>query len=143
MTASAEATVSQGAEVSYTITELAREFNVTTRTIRFYEDQGLLSPARRGQTRVYAPRDRTRLKLILRGTRLGFSLSEVADIISLYDTEPGEVAQLDFFLDKIRQRRAALDQQREDIVVTLAELEIVETRCHERMAELKAVKKKD
>ena len=138
MTARAETIVSDGAERSFTITELAREFDVTTRTIRFYEDQGLLAPARRGQTRIYAPRDRTRLKLILRGKRLGFSLSEVADIIALYDTEPGEVAQLDFFLDKIRERRAALDRQREDIVVMLAELEIVETRCHERMAELRA-----
>ena len=121
---------------TFSITDLAQEFDVTTRTIRFYEDQGLLSPSRRGQTRVYSQRDRTRLKLILRGKRLGFSLGEVAGIIDLYDSEPGEVAQLHHFLDKIRERRALLEQQREDIEVTLSELEAVEARCHERLGEL-------
>lgn len=121
---------------SYGITDLAQEFDVTTRTIRFYEDQGLLSPRRRGQTRIYSPRDRTRLKLILRGKRLGFSLSEVAEIVLLYDTEPGEIGQLEFFIDKIRQRRAILEQQREDIDVTIEELDAVEQRCRERLAQL-------
>jgi DNA-binding transcriptional MerR regulator len=121
---------------TYGITDLAREFDVTTRTIRFYEDQGLLSPRRRGQRRVYAPRDRTRLKLILRGKRLGFSLSEVGEIIALYDTEPGEAGQLEFFLDKIAERRAMLEQQREDIVVTLEELGVVEQRCRDRLGQL-------
>ena len=121
---------------TFGITDLAQEFDVTTRTIRFYEDQGLLSPSRRGQTRVYSQRDRTRLKLILRGKRLGFSLGEVAGIIDLYDSEPGEVGQLHHFLDKIRERRALLEQQREDIEVTLSELEVVEARCHERLGEL-------
>lgn len=121
---------------SYTITNLAREFDVTTRTIRFYEDQGLLSPRRKGRQRVYSSRDRTRLKLVLRGKRLGFSLGEVAEIIELYDTKPGEVGQLGFFLEKIRQRRASLAQQREDIEVTLAELEAVERRCRERLGQL-------
>ena len=125
-----------GAGETYGITDLAREFDVTTRTIRFYEDQGLLSPRRRGQRRVYAPRDRTRLKLILRGKRLGFSLSEVGEIIALYDTEPGEAGQLEFFLDKIAERRAMLEQQREDIVVTLEELGVVEQRCRDRLGQL-------
>ena len=122
---------------TYSITDLSQEFDVTTRAIRFYEDQGLLAPQRRGQTRIYSHRDRTRLKLILRGKRLGFSLAEVAGIINLYDAEPGEVGQLQHFLDKIRERRALLMQQREDIAVTLEELEAVEARCHERLGELK------
>lgn len=120
----------------YTITDLAQEFEVTTRTIRFYEDQGLLSPRRKGRQRIYSTRDRTRLKLVLRGKRLGFSLGEVAEIIELYDTEPGEAGQLDFFLEKIRQRRASLAQQREDIAVMLDELEAVERRCRERLGQL-------
>jgi len=125
------------AETTYTITDLAQEFDVTTRAIRFYEDQGLLAPERRGQTRIYDQRDRTRLKLILRGKRLGFSLAEVGEIINLYDTEPGEAGQLQFFLGKIRDRRAMLDQQREDIEVTLGELDAVEKRCRDRLGELK------
>ena len=122
---------------SYSIAELAREFDITTRAIRYYEDQGLLAPARRGQARIYAQRDRTRLKLILRGKRLGFSLAEVAEIIELYDNQPGETGQLDFFLAKIAGRRGLLEQQREDIAVILDELEIVEQRCRERLAELR------
>ncbi len=90
---SAAANADEGSE-SYGIADLAQEFDVTTRTIRYYEDQCMLSPRRRGQTRVYSPRDRTRLRLILRGKRLVFSLSEVAEIIQLYDTEPGEGGQL-------------------------------------------------
>ena len=74
----------------FSIGLLAREFDVTTRTIRFYEDQGLLSPRRRGQTRLFDQRDRTRLKLILRGKRLGFSLSEINEIVDMYDAPPGE-----------------------------------------------------
>ena len=121
---------------TWSISDLAQEFDVTTRAIRFYEDQGLLLPMRRGQTRIYSARDRTRLKLILRGKRLGFSLSEVGEIIGLYDDAPGEVGQLHFFIDKIRQRRALLEQQREDIAVTLEELEVVEARCRSRLEEL-------
>lgn len=122
---------------TYSITELAREFDITTRAIRFYEDQGLLAPARRGQSRIYVQRDRTRLKLILRGKRLGFSLAEVAEIVELYDSQPGEIGQLDFFLAKIADRRNLLEQQREDIAITLDELETVEARCRQRLAELR------
>jgi DNA-binding transcriptional MerR regulator len=129
------------AERTYSITDLAQEFDLTTRAIRFYEDQGLLTPARRGQTRVYAPRDRTRLKLILRGKRLGFSLGEVREMIDMYDTAPGEKGQLALFLRKIAERRAVLEQQQADIAVTLEELEAVESRCRERLAELDSRKR--
>jgi DNA-binding transcriptional MerR regulator len=120
----------------YSIRDLAREFDVTTRTIRFYEDEGLISPARRGQTRLFSARDRIRLKLILRGKRLGFALSEIREIIDLYDAEPGEYGQLRFFLSKIAERRAMLEQQRADIVDTLEELAEVERRC---LAQLKTI----
>jgi len=120
----------------HTISELAREFDVTTRTIRFYEDEGLLAPERRGQMRLYSPRERVRLKLILRGKRLGFSLAEIKEIFDLYDGAPGEAGQLSHFLGKIAERRRQLEQQREDIEVTLAELASVEARCHARLAEL-------
>lgn len=128
---------SDGPDRTYSIAELAREFDITTRTIRFYEDQGLIAPARRGQTRVYRQRDRTRLKLILRGKRLGFSLQEVADIIRLYDEDPGEVGQLNYFLDRIKERRALLEQQREDIEITLSDLAVVERNCRRRLKDLK------
>ena len=118
-----------------TIADLAREFDVTTRTIRFYEDEGLLTPERQGQTRVYHVRDRVRLKLILRGKRLGFSLKEIAEILDLYDSEPGEVGQLRHFLAKIDERRSILVQQREDIDFILAELDSVESQCRRRLSE--------
>ena len=121
---------------TFSITDLAREFEITTRTIRFYEDKGLLVPARRGQTRVYSHRDRIRLKLILRGRRLGFTLREITEILALYNDEPGEAGQLRHFLEKIAERRAKLERQREDIAITLEELANVEARCHERLAEL-------
>jgi DNA-binding transcriptional MerR regulator len=120
------------------ITELSREFDVTPRAIRFYEDEGLLHPRRRGRQRVYSNRDRVRLKLILRGKRLGFSLSEIAEIISLYHSEPGESAQLGYFLEKIAERRAHLLQQKEDIEVTLGDLDTIEQQCRERLENLGA-----
>ncbi len=91
------------------IAELASEFGITTRTIRFYEDQGLIAPDRSGQRRVYAPRDRVRLKLIMRGKRLGFSLDEIREMIDIYDADPTEKAQLHLVLERIAERRAALD----------------------------------
>jgi DNA-binding transcriptional MerR regulator len=124
------------AEASYSIADLAREFAVTTRTIRFYEDEGLITPARKGQRRVFSPRDRVRLKLILRGKRLGFSLGEIREIIDLYDAAPGEAGQLRHFLGKIKERRATLERQRADIAETLAELAQVERRCIEQLAGL-------
>ena len=118
----------------YSIGDLSREFGVTTRTIRFYEDQGLLSPAREGQSRIYQPRDRVRLKLILRGKRLGFSLKEIKNLIELYDAPEGEGAQLRSFIDKIRARRGELLAQRNDIEQVLDELDTLEQRCSELLA---------
>jgi DNA-binding transcriptional MerR regulator len=122
---------------TYSIAELAREFDITTRAIRFYEDEGLLTPKRRGQTRIYAPRDRTRLKLILRGKRLGFSLQEIAEMVTMYDAPPGETGQLELFLKRIAERRGLLEQQREDIKVTLSELEASEAAAKKRLKELR------
>lgn len=114
---------------TFSIGDLAREFEVTPRTIRFYEDRGLLAPERRGQNRVYTGRDRVRLRLILRGKRLGFSISEIADILDLYDAPQGEVGQLDYFIGLIRERRESLRQQADDIRAVLAELDDVEAQC--------------
>lgn len=96
---------------------------MTTRAIRFYEDEGLLAPTRSGRTRVYGPRERTRLKLILRGKRLGLSLVEIREILDLYDTNTDEAPQLRKFLETLANRRALLLQQREDIDVVLAEVD--------------------
>jgi DNA-binding transcriptional MerR regulator len=121
---------------TYGIAELAREFGVTTRTIRFYEDQGMLSPLRDGQRRIYRPRDRTRLKLILRGKRLGFPLSEVREIVDLYDAPHGEDAQLHRLLAKIAERRHELEAKRQDIEASLQELDTVAKNCRDRLKEL-------
>ena len=128
---------SRDGEETFSIADLAREFDITTRAIRFYEDEGLLSPRRRGQTRIYGPRDRTRLKLVLRGKRLGFSLLEIAEMVTMYDAQPGEAGQLELFLKRIAERRAVLEQQREDIKVTLAELDASEGAAKKRLKELK------
>lgn len=127
-----------GMSSRYTITQLAQEFDVTTRTIRFYEDQGLLNPTRNGQMRVYSPRDRVRLKLVLRGKRLGFSLSEIREMLDMYDAEPGESGQLELFLAKINERRGLLQQQRHDIELTLKELDDIEAQCRAQLTKVKA-----
>ncbi|MED5390986.1 MAG: MerR family DNA-binding transcriptional regulator [Pseudomonadota bacterium] len=124
------------AQEQFSISELSQEFDVTTRAIRFYEDEGLLEPHRQGRQRVYSSRDRVRLKLILRGKRLGFSLSEIGDIIDMYDSEPGEVGQLQYFIEKISVRRKTLKQQRDDIEVTLKELDNIEKQCRKSMTHL-------
>ncbi|MED5532621.1 MAG: MerR family DNA-binding transcriptional regulator [Pseudomonadota bacterium] len=121
---------------AYSISDLAQEFNLTTRAIRFYEDEGLLQPGRSGRRRVYSARDRVRLKLILRGKRLGFSLSDVRDIIEMYDLDAGETGQLRYFLDQIQERRKALEQQRSDIDLTLRELDEIESQCQGRLASI-------
>jgi DNA-binding transcriptional MerR regulator len=120
-------------EKNYTITELAKEFNVTPRAIRFYEDQGLISPAREGRRRVYNRRDRIRLKLILRGKRLGFPLSESRVLFELYDTQTDEIPQMKYFLEKIDERRAILEQQRMDIEAVLGELDSAERTVREAL----------
>ncbi len=114
---------------TFGIADLAREFDITTRTIRFYEDKGLLAPSREGQRRVYASRDRVRLRLIMRGKRLGFSLSEIRELIDLYDVDPSEVTQLRHFLEKIRQRKEVLTRQQMDITETLDEMARIEAQC--------------
>ena len=122
---------------TYGIAELAREFGVTARTIRHYEDEGLIAPSRDGQRRVYRPRDRTRLRLILRGRRLGFTLAEVREIVDLYDAAPGEAGQLELLLAKIAGRRAELEAKRADIEAALADLETVARNCRKRLRGLK------
>jgi DNA-binding transcriptional MerR regulator len=112
--------------MSFSISDLAREFDITTRAIRFYEDEGLITPRREGQRRIYTPRDRVRLMLILRGRRLGFSLKEIAEMINLYDRDPTEVGQLRLFIDKLRERRAVLKRQQDDIAAILGELDELE-----------------
>ena len=116
---------------TFSISELAKEFNITPRTIRFYEDRGLLSPQREGRTRVFTRRDRTRLKLALRGKRLGFSLAEIAYLIGIYDTAHDKNTQLASFLGGLQQRKAALLQQREDIEAVLQEVYAFEEQCRQ------------
>jgi len=106
----------------YSVSELANDLGVTPRALRFYEDKGLLAPQRAGNTRVYTPRDRGRLMLILRGKRLGFTLREVREWLDLYEPGPGQAAQMTRLRDKLRQRIATLEQQRDDLDATLAEL---------------------
>lgn len=124
-------------EPTFAIGELAREFDITPRSIRFYEEQGLLSPQRTGQNRIYYNKDRVRLKLILRGKRLGFSLAEVNTLFNMYDTNPNSAVQLEAMLEMTEQKRAVLNQQLEDIQMLMTELDDVESRCREELAELK------
>jgi DNA-binding transcriptional MerR regulator len=121
---------------TYTITELAREFDITTRTIRFYEDKQLLTPKRRGQQRIYSRTDRTRLKLVLRGKRLGWPLDDIREMIYMYDTPGGEEKQLLVMIDKIKQSREALLQQQNDIALALSEFDEIEQRCENQLAAL-------
>lgn len=126
---------------TYTISELTREFGITTRTIRFYESEGLLSPKREGTHRIFSLGDRVRLKLILRGKRLGFALSEIKEIIMMYDMSPGERGQLETFLERLRERRSELAQKQKDIAQTLSELDDAERRCMQRLEVLKGCAK--
>lgn len=117
---------------NYTITELAREFDITPRAIRFYEDQGLISPKREGaggRTRVYSARERTRLKLTLRGKRLGLTLSEIKDLVDMYESPKDSAAQLKRFQAVLAQHRETLERQREDIDITLEEIAAHEAEC--------------
>lgn len=122
-----------GLDREFSISELAVEFGVTARAIRFYEDKGLVSPRRDGQRRIYNPRDRVRLILILRGKRLGFSLREIQEILDLYDAEPGEAGQLRHLLSKVQERRISLARQREDIDSILTEIDRLEHQCLDRL----------
>ncbi|MCO6050716.1 MerR family DNA-binding transcriptional regulator [Mesorhizobium sp. RP14(2022)] len=120
----------------YSITELTREFDVSTRTLRFYEDEGLIHPVRRGRTRLYRPADRQLLRQILRGKRLGFSIAEIREIIQMYREPPGEVGQLKLMIRRIDEKREALRQKRRDLEDALGELDLAEDNCLERLAEL-------
>lgn len=108
---------------------LAAKFDTSERAIRLYEDHGLLTPARRGNRRIYGIKEETRLKLILRGKRLGFSLEEIGEILSIYDMSRDETAQAALLISKIRRRRDSLKQQRADIDAILNELDAVEAEC--------------
>jgi DNA-binding transcriptional MerR regulator len=117
----------------FSIGELAREFDVTPRAIRFYEDQGLLAPRRDGQRRIYTPRDRTRLKLTLRGKRLGLTLSEIRELIDMYEPGRDERPQLERFLAVLEAHKASLLQQRADLEAQLSELQAFEKRIRKRL----------
>ncbi len=121
---------------TFSISELAREFDVTPRTIRYYESEGLLSPARQGQRRIYSPRDRVTLALILRGKRLGFSLAEAKEIIELYDAPQGEAGQLRLLLDKLADKRLELEAKRRDAESALASMDEYAARCRARLEQL-------
>lgn len=123
------------APATYTISELAAEFDVTPRAIRFYEDMGLLDPSRDGRTRVYSVRDRTRLKLTLRGKRLGLSLQEIRQLVDMYESPSDTVQQLTAFLSILQAHRDQLTQQMEDIRVTMEEIEQHEERARALLAE--------
>ncbi|MDX1374452.1 MAG: MerR family DNA-binding transcriptional regulator [Burkholderiales bacterium] len=134
--ASRPRTSSSGAKErsEYSIGDLAREFDVTPRAIRFYEDQGLLAPRREGQRRIYTQRERTRLKLTLRGKRLGLTLSEIRELIDMYEPGRDERPQLERFLAALESHRAALEQQRTDIEAQLSEIAAFEKRVRKQLA---------
>ncbi|MCP3664202.1 MAG: MerR family DNA-binding transcriptional regulator [Gammaproteobacteria bacterium] len=126
---------------TYAISDLAKEFDITTRAIRFYEDQGLLTPERKGRQRVYRERDRVRLKLILRGKRLGFSLSGVKEMFDLYDADPGQEGQIRYLLNMIKERRGVLKQQQQDIKMVMCEMDNLEKQALVSLSELQTNEK--
>ncbi|WP_417545786.1 MerR family transcriptional regulator [Marinobacter sp.] len=127
---------------TFSISELSNEFDVTTRSIRFYEDQGLLRPARRGQTRIFSTKDKVRLKLILRGKRMGFSLAETKELFDLWDETPtGNEKQLLKMLTILSNKRAHMEQQKSDIAMAEMEIETAELRCREALSDLQKKKK--
>lgn len=120
----------------YTITELTREFGVSTRTLRFYEDEGLIHPERRGRTRLFRSADRRLIMEILRGRRIGFTIAEIREIIQVYRDPPGEAGQLRLLMKRVEEKRDELNQKRKDIEETLEELSNVEEACLTRLAEI-------
>lgn len=124
-------------EITYSISELAHEFDITPRTIRYYEDEGLITPTREGQTRIYSHKDKIRLKLTLRGKRLGFSLAEIRELFDMYDTDRSSKTQLHSMIQLINAKRQSLHQQLEDIQMVMAELEAAEQRCANSLNSLK------
>lgn len=124
-------------EITFSIGELAREFDITPRSIRFYEEQELLAPERNGTTRIYSKKDHVRLKLILRGKRLGFSLAETKTLFNLYNSNKNSQAQLETMLKMTEEKRNIMRQQQEDIQMLMYELNDVEQRCKEELTALK------
>ena len=122
----------------FAIADLANEFGISTRAIRFYESKGLLNPDRVGGTRVFRRRDRARLILILRGKRLGFSLRDIAEYLSLYDTDRTRTAQVELLVEKVEERLDLLSRQMTDLQTTIAELEEIRTLAIERLSQVKA-----
>ena len=120
----------------YSITELTREFGVSTRTLRFYEDEGLIQPERRGRTRLFRQADRRLIAEILRGRRIGFTIAEIREIIQVYRDPPGEAGQLRLLMKRVEEKRDELNQKRKDIEETLEELGNVEEACLTRLAEI-------
>jgi len=120
----------------YTITELTREFGISTRTLRFYEDEGLIHPERRGRTRLFRSTDRRLIQEILRGRRIGFTIAEIREIIQVYKDPPGEAGQLRLLMRKVEEKREDLRQKRRDIEETLVELDHIEESCLTRLAEI-------
>ena len=120
---------------TYSISDLAGEFSITPRTIRFYEEKGYLNPKRQGTRRIYGQPDRTRLRLILRGKRLGLSLDETAELIKMYGSQSGNRKQLEKFLLRIAEKRAELEHKQRDLEVRLNDLQSVEDKCHAALAE--------
>lgn len=120
----------------FSISELAQEFNITTRSIRFYEEKGLLKPDRQGSSRKFNAADRVRLKLILRGKLLGFSLEESRDIIGMYEPESANTRQLETLLEKIKEKRELLRQRKKEIDHMLKDLKDTEALCLAALAEL-------
>jgi DNA-binding transcriptional MerR regulator len=127
----------QNSEETFSISDLSKEFDITTRSIRFYEDQGLITPTRNGQTRIYTKRDKVRLKLILRGKRLGFTLAETGRLFELYDADKSSPNQLNIMLELIQDKKVHLTQQMDDIKVVLMELMTAEKRCRDTLKSLK------
>lgn len=121
---------------SYSISDLSKEFDITTRSIRFYEDQGLLAPTRKGQTRIYSQRDKVRLKLVLRGKRLGFSLAETGRLFELYDADKSSAKQLAIMMELIAEKKVDLKQKLDDISALLIELNDIENNCQEILTTL-------
>ena len=128
---------------THTISELAKEFGVTTRTIRFYEEKGLVSPLRDGRKRLYSNADRVRIKLILRGKRIGMTLRECVDFIDMYDPEHNNAEQLHSLIEDVKSRRALLQQQQRDIDAMLAGLDEVQALCETSLAKAEPPKRND
>ena len=124
-------------KTTFSISELASEFDITTRTIRFYEEKGYLKPKREGTRRIYSPSERTKLRLILRGRRLGLSLEESAEIVLMYGTSRGNHHQLEKLIPRIRKKRAELKLQQQDLEFMLLDLQNVEDMCLETLAQMK------